>query len=67
MSTKTILSLVLSSTLGLALIGNLIAGNLILSSVLVFTGLGTGILCHLAFFEEKKKNLRVLARFPGST
>ena len=55
MSTKTILSLVLSSTLGLALIGNLIAGNLILSSVLVFTGLGTGILCHLAFFEEKKK------------
>ena len=55
MNTKTILSLILSSTLGLAVVGNLFAGNLILSSVLVFSGLGVGVLSHLAFFEEKKK------------
>ena len=55
MNTKTILSLILCSTLGLAVVGNLFAGNLILSSVLVFSGLGVGVLSHLAFFEEKKK------------
>ena len=51
MNTKTILSLILCSTLGLAVVGNLFAGNLILSSVLVFSGLGVGVLSHLAFFE----------------
>ena len=55
MNTKTLLSLVLSSTLGLAVIGNLFAGNLLVSSILVFAGLGVGVLSHLAFFEEKKK------------
>jgi hypothetical protein len=55
LNTKTLLSLVLSSTLGLAVIGNLFAGNLLVSSVLVFAGLGVGVLSHLAFFEEKKK------------
>ncbi len=52
---RTILSLILSSTLGLAVLGNLFVGNLLVSSVLVFAGLGVGVLSHLAFFEEKKK------------
>ena len=55
MNTKTILSFILSSTLGLAVIGNLFLGNLLVASVLVFSGLGVGVLVHLAFFEEKKK------------
>ena len=55
MSTKTILSLILCSTLGLAVVGNLFAGNLLLGAGLVLAVLGVGILSHIAFFEEKKK------------
>ena len=55
MNTKTILSLVFCSTLGLAVVGNLFAGNLLVGAGLVFAVLGVGILSHLAFFEEKKK------------
>lgn len=64
MNTKTILSLILCSTLGLAVVGNLFAGNLILSSVLVFSGLGVGVLSHLAFFEEKKKKPQGVGPIP---
>ena len=55
MNIKTILSLVFCSTLGLAVVGNLFAGNLLVGAGLVFAVLGVGILSHLAFFEEKKK------------
>ncbi len=64
MNTKTILSLILCSTLGLAVVGNLFAGNLILSSVFVFSGLGVGVLSHLAFFEEKKKKPQGVGPIP---
>lgn len=64
MNTKTILSLILCSTLGLAVVGNLFAGNLILSSVLVFSGLGVGVLSHLAIFEEKKKKPQGVGPIP---
>lgn len=64
MNAKTILSLILCSTLGLAVVGNLFAGNLILSSVLVFSGLGVGVLSHLAFFEEKKKKPQGVGPIP---
>ena len=59
MSTKTVLSLILSSTFGLAILGNLFAGNLLVGAGLVVAVLGVGILSHLAFFEEKKKSNRV--------
>ena len=55
MSTKTMLSLLFTATLGLAVIGNLFAGSLLLAAALVFAVLGIGVLSHLAFFEEKKK------------
>ncbi|MDA8775420.1 terpene cyclase/mutase family protein [Opitutales bacterium] len=55
MTVKSLLSLLLSTTLGLAVVGNLFAGHLITASILVFIGLGVGVLSHLAFFEEKKK------------
>ena len=55
MNIKTILSIVLSSTLGLAVIANLFIGNLLLAASLVFLGVGVGVLSHIAFFEEKKK------------
>ena len=56
MNTKTMLSLVLSATLVLAILGNLILAKvMLLAAVLVFAVLGVGILSHLAFFEEKKK------------
>ncbi len=54
MKTKTALSLVLCSTFGLAVVGNLFVGNLLLAASLVAAVLGVGILSHLAFFEEKK-------------
>ena len=66
MSTKTVLSLILSSTFGLAILGNLFAGNLLVGAGLVVAVLGVGILSHLAFFEEKK-NLIELGQFRGST
>jgi hypothetical protein len=55
MNVKTILSIVLSLTLGLAVIANLFIGNLLVAASLVFLGLGVGVLSHIAFFEEKKK------------
>ena len=55
MTVKSLLSLLLSTTLGLAVVGNLFAGHLITASILVFIGLGVGVLSHLVFFEEKKK------------
>ena len=56
MTTKTMLSLVFSATLVLAILGNLIlAKKMVLAAVLVLAVLGVGILSHLAFFEEKKK------------
>jgi hypothetical protein len=57
MNIKTILSFILSTTLGLAVVGNLFIGNILLSSLLVFSALGVGVLSHLAFFEEKKKKI----------
>ena len=58
MNTKTVLSLILSATVGLAVVGNLFAGNLLVAAGLVFAILGVGALAHVAFFEEKrtKKN-----------
>ena len=55
MSTKTILSLILTSTLILGIVGNLFAGNLIVGAGLVFAVLGAGVLSHLAFYDEKKR------------
>ena len=55
MNTKTVLSLILSATVGLAVVGNLFAGNLLIAAGLVFAVLGVGVLAHLAFFEEKRK------------
>ena len=55
MNTKTVLSLILSATVGLAVVGNLFAGNLLVAAGLVFVILGVGVLAHLAFFEEKRK------------
>jgi hypothetical protein len=56
MSIKTILSIILSSTLGLAVVGNIFLSNLLVGAALVLGVLGVGIISHLAFFEEKKKN-----------
>ena len=50
MNTKTVLSLILSATVGLAVVGNLFAGNLLIAAGLVFAVLGVGALAHLAFF-----------------
>ena len=56
MNTKTVLSLVFSATLVLAILGNLLfAKKMLLAIVLVLAVLGVGILAHLAFFEEKRK------------
>ena len=56
MNTKTVLSLVVSATLVLAILGNLLfAKKMLLAIVLVLAVLGVGILAHLAFFEEKRK------------
>jgi len=64
MKTKTMLSLIFSSTLGLAVIGNLFAGNLIVGAGLVMAVLGVGILAHLAFFEEKKSKKKGVGAIP---
>jgi hypothetical protein len=55
MSTKPFFHLFFRSTLGLAVVGNLFAGNLLLGAGLVLAVLGVGILSHIAFFEEKRK------------
>ena len=65
MNTKTMLSLVLSATLVLAILGNLILAKvMLLAAVLVFAVLGVGILSHLAFFEEKKKRKKGVGAVP---
>ena len=57
MNTKTVLSLVFSASLALAILGNLLfAKKMLLAIGLVLAVLGVGILAHLAFFEEKKKH-----------
>jgi hypothetical protein len=64
MNTKTMLSIVLSTTVGLAVLGNLFAGNLLLAAGLVFAILGVGVLAHLAFFEEKRKKKNAIGPIP---
>lgn len=54
MNTKTMLSLILSTTVGVGILGTFFAGNLLLAAGLVFATLAVGILAHLAFFEEKR-------------
>ena len=56
MNTKTVLSLVFSATLVLAILGNLLfAKKMLLAIVLVLAVLGVGILAHLAFLRRKGK------------
>jgi hypothetical protein len=64
MNTKTMLSLILSTTVGLAVLGNLFAGNLLLAAGLVFAILGVGVLAHLAFFEDKRKKKNAIGPIP---
>ena len=44
MSIKTILSIILSSTLGLAVVGNIFLSNLLVGAALVLGVLGVGII-----------------------
>ena len=64
MNTKTMLSLILSSTVGLAVLGNFFAGNLLLAAGLVFAILGVGIIAHMAFFEDKRKKKNAIGPIP---
>ena len=64
MNTKTMLSIILSATVGLAVLGNLFVGNLLLAAGLVFAILGVGVLSHLAFFEEKRKRKNAIGPIP---
>ena len=68
MNTKTILSLVFSVTLVLAILGNQFAVKMwLLAAVLVLAVLGVGILAHLAFFEEKRKRRHGVGPIPWLT
>ncbi len=64
MNTKTMLSLILSTTVGLAVLGNLFAGNILLAAGLIFAILGVGVLAHLAFFEDKRKKKNAIGPIP---